>query len=97
MWFRTLLSRCNIPFTGNHHGPRIHDLRHTAAVHAFAQMARSGQDVYTGLPVIATWLGHKSLSSTEKYVRLVEAMYPDLVGQSASVSAYVFPKVTLIP
>jgi integrase len=97
MWFRTLLSRCNIPFTGNHHGPRIHDFRHTAAVHAFVQMAHSGQDVYASLPVISTWLGHKSLSSTEKYVRLVEAMYPDLIGQSASVSAYVFPKITFTP
>ena len=92
MWFRKLLSRCNIPFTGNHHGPRIHDLRHTAAVHALVQMAHSGQDVYASLPLISTWMGHKSLSSTEKYVRLVEAMYPDIIGQSASVSAYVFPK-----
>ena len=97
MWFRTLLSLCKIPFTGNHHGPRIHDIRHTGAIHAFVQMAQSGQDIYASLPVISTWLGHKSLLSTEKYVRLVEAMYPDLIGQSASVSAYVFPKITLIP
>jgi integrase len=97
MWFRTLLSRCNIPYTGNHHGPRIHDLRHTGAVHAFVQMAQNGQDAYTSLPILSTWLGHKSLSSTEKYVRLIETMYPDLIVQSASVSAYVFPKVTLTP
>jgi len=61
------------------------------------QMARSGQDVYASLPVLSTWLGHQSFSSTEKYVRLVEDMYPDIIGQSASVSAYVFPKTTLIP
>jgi len=97
MWFRTLLNRCSIPFTGNHHGPRIHDFRHTAAIHALVQMARNGQDVHASLPVISTWMGHKSLSSTEKYIRLVEAMYPDIIGQSASVSAYAFPKITLIP
>ena len=72
-------------------------MRHTAAVHALVQMVNNGQDIHASLPVISTWMGHKSLSSTEKYVRLVEAMYPDIIGQSASVSAYVFPKTNLIP
>jgi integrase len=91
-WFRTLLSGCNIPHIGNHHGPRVHDIRHTFAVHSLVQMARNGHDVYSGLPIISTCLGHKSLSATEQYVRLVEAMYPELIGQYSPVSAYVFPK-----
>ena len=92
-WFRSLLSACNIPYTGNHHGPRVHDLRHTFAVHSLVQMARNGQDIYNCLPVISTCLGHRSLSATEQYVRLIEGMYPELVNQCSSVSAYVFPKV----
>ena len=92
-WFRTLLSQCNIPFMGNHRGPRVHDLRHTFAVHALVQMAGNGQDVYNSLPVISTCLGHKSLAATEQYVRLIEGMYPELISQSSPVSAYVFPKV----
>ena len=40
IWFRTILSQCNIPFTGNHHGPRVHDLRHTAATHALVFQRR---------------------------------------------------------
>jgi site-specific recombinase XerD len=94
-WFRFILSACNIPYSGNHHGPRVHDLRHTNAIHAFVQMARAGQDVHAGLPVISTCLGHKSLSATEKYVRLVEMMYPELIEQCSPVSAYVFPKTEL--
>ena len=95
-WFRTLLSQCNIPYTGNHHGPRVHDLRHTFSVHALVQMVHNGQDIYGSLPVISTCLGHKSLSATEQYVRLFEGMYPELVEQCSSVSAYVFPKVNPI-
>jgi site-specific recombinase XerD len=91
-WFRTLLSKCNIPYTGNHHGPRVHDIRHTFSVHALVQMARNGQDIYSCLPVISTCRGHKSLSATEQYVRLVEGMYPELIEQCSPVSAYVFPK-----
>jgi len=96
-WFRSLLSMSNIPYMGNHRGPRVHDIRHTFSVHSLVQMAREGQDIYAGLPVLATCLGHKSVSSTEQYVRLVESMYPDLLSQCSSVSAYVFPKVNLNP
>jgi integrase len=62
-WFRTLLSWCNIPYKGNHHEPRVHDIRHTFSVHALVQMAHNGQDIYSSLPVISTCLGHKSLSA----------------------------------
>jgi len=96
-WFRTLLAKCNIPYKGNHHGPRVHDLRHTFAMHALVQMARNGQDIYAGLPVLSTCLGHKSIDSTEHYVRLAEQMYPGLIDRCSPVSAYVFPKVTLTP
>jgi site-specific recombinase XerD len=95
-YFRTLLSNCNIPFKGNHHGPRVHDIRHTFAVHALVQMLHNGQDIYSSLPVISTCLGHKSLYATEQYVRLVEAMYPELIAQCSSVGAFVYPQVTLI-
>lgn len=33
-WFRLILKDAGIPFTGNHHGPRIHDLRHTFSLYA---------------------------------------------------------------
>jgi site-specific recombinase XerD len=56
-------------------------------------MARNGDDIYGSLPVISVCLGHKSLSATEQYVRLIEGMYPELVNQCLPVSAYVFPKV----
>lgn len=69
-WFRRILYWCGIPHIGNHHGPRVHDLRHTFAVHALEQMAKGGLDLYTSMPVLSTCLGHKSLSATEQYVRL---------------------------
>ena len=92
-WFRTILAQCNIPYTGNHHGPRVHDLRHTFAVHALVQMARNGQDIYSNLPIISTCLGHKSLYATEQYVRLIEGMYPELISQCSPVCSFVFPKI----
>lgn len=90
--FKKLLEQVGIPHVGNHHGPRVHDLRHTAAVHALIQMGRAGMDLYTGLPIISTCLGHHSLSATEQYVRLTAAMYPELEQQCSPVNAFIYPK-----
>jgi len=92
-WFRRLLAECSIPYVGNHHGPRVHDLRHTFAVHAFVQMAHNGMDLYSSLPIISACLGHKSLSATEQYVRLTSEMYPELVEQCSPINAFVYPKI----
>ena len=65
--FRRLLSQCGIP----HHrdtGSRIHDLRHTFAVHRLLAWYRDGQDVNTRLPWLATYLGHVDIQSTQVYL-----------------------------
>ncbi len=52
--------------------PRIHDLRHTYACHALLRWYRRGEDVQAKLPVLATYLGHVSIVSTEYYLHLIE-------------------------
>jgi integrase/recombinase XerD len=59
--------------------PRLHDLRHTAAVHRVTAWYRSGEDVQRLLPQLATWLGHIDIKSTQRYLR----MTPELL-QAAS-------------
>jgi integrase len=90
-WFRKILERCNIPHTGNHHGPRVHDLRHTCAVHALIKMCEDGLDLYCALPLLSAFIGHKSLSATEQYLRLTAEMYPYLINQQQELCSYVFP------
>lgn len=92
-FFRKCLALCGIPHIGNHNGPRVHDLRHTNAVHSLVKMARNGMDLYTCLPIISANLGHRSISSTEKYVRLTSAMYPDLVNKCNSINIQIYPQL----
>lgn len=66
--FRRLLDRCAIPH-GKHTGPRIHDLRHTFAVHRLLAWYRDGQDVNARLPWLATYMGHVDIHSTQVYLR----------------------------
>ncbi len=92
-WFRILMEQCGIPYIGDHHGPCVHDLRHTFAVHSLMQMSQAGMDLYTCLPIISTCLGHTSLSATEKYVRLTCEMFPELTMQCSEVNSFVYPKI----
>lgn len=50
--------------------PRIHDIRHTAAVHRIIAWYRAGDDVQRLLPQLATYLGHVSISSTQQYLSI---------------------------
>jgi site-specific recombinase XerD len=49
-------------------GPRIHDLRHTFAVHRLLEWYRDGGDVQARLPLLADYLGHVSIVSTQVYL-----------------------------
>lgn len=73
---RETLQYAGIPFYGDKEGLRIHDWRHTFAVRSFKQLIDSGMDMYTSLPILSTYLGHKNIYATEKYLRLTMSIYP---------------------
>jgi len=50
--------------------PRLHDLRHTAAVHRVQRWYRTGVNLQKQLLRLATYLGHKDLSGTQRYLTL---------------------------
>lgn len=59
--------------------PRLHDLRHTAAVHRVIAWYRTGQDVQRLLPQLATYLGHLDIRSTQRYLQ----MTPELLHEAS--------------
>ena len=73
---REFLFQAGIPYLGDKNGPRIHDWRHTMAVYSFKKLADSGLDMYVALPILSTYLGHKTILATEKYVRLTIELFP---------------------
>ena len=74
-------------------GPRVHDIRHTYAVHALEKMINDGQDVYCTLPILSTYLGHRGIESTEKYLRLTEEAYDSIIDALSPLYTDVFPEV----
>jgi integrase len=63
-----LLEQCGI--TGhNYTGPRLHSLRHTFTIHRLLAWYRDGQNINARLPMLATYMGHVDIRSTQVYLR----------------------------
>jgi integrase len=54
--------------------PRMHDLRHSAAVHRVIAWYRSDADLNDLLPKLATYLGHAGLSGTQRYLTMTQEL-----------------------
>ena len=63
---------------GAYFQPRLHDLRHTFAVHRLVAWYRQGADVQLLLPKLSTYLGHIGLAETQHYL----TMTPDLLREA---------------
>lgn len=90
--YRELLLRCGIAHAGRGKGPRVHDLRHTMAVHALLRWWRDGADLDAKLPVLATYLGHKSLAGTQLYLHLIAEMFPEITARANAAFGDVIPR-----
>lgn len=63
---------------GAYFQPRLHDLRHTFAVHRLVAWYRQGADVQRLLPQLSTYLGHVDIVDTQHYL----SMTPELLREA---------------
>lgn len=89
--FRELLHRCGIGHGGRGEGPRLHDLRHTFAVHTLLRWYREGADLQARMPVLATYLGHASIDGTQDYLQMTAELHPEIVSRSDAAYSDVIP------
>ena len=76
--FRKLLYQCDISHGGRGKGPRVHDLRHTFAVHRLIRWYEEGADLNAKMPFLVAYLGHKDFTGTQKYLHLTAELFPNL-------------------
>ena len=77
--FRERLLAAGISHGGKGNGPRVHDLRHTFAVHSLRKAVQNGLDVNSMLKYLSVYLGHSEVHSSENYLRLTADIFPDIV------------------
>jgi len=78
--FRYCLWKIGISHGGRGRGPRLHDLRHTFAVHCLKQWVIQGEDLTSALPLLSAYMGHTGFKSTQQYLRLTAELFPDIVA-----------------
>ncbi len=75
--FREYLWKAGISHHGKGKGPRLHDLRHTFAVHCLQKWVSDNEDLTTALPRLSAYMGHHDFTATEQYLRLTAEIYPE--------------------
>jgi site-specific recombinase XerD len=79
--YRKLCCRAQISRSdGGRYQPRLHDLRHTFAVHRLTSWYRQGADVQKLLPQLSAYLGHVNIQATQVYL----TMTPELLQQAGN-------------
>jgi len=56
-------------------------------------MCAQGMDMYCCLPLLSTYVGHKSIYATQQYLRLTAEIYPELLKQVVQYTGGIFPDV----
>jgi len=77
--FNTLCNLAGIRRTDTRQQPRIHDLRHTFAVHRLTSWYQQGADVQRLLHHLSVYLGHAQLQDTQVYLSLT----PELLHEAS--------------
>jgi integrase len=77
--FRGLQVTAGIPRVPGQRGPRVHDIRHTFAVNCLLRWYREGADLEAKLPLLATYMGHVDIFSTQDYLNAT----PELLEEAS--------------
>lgn len=79
-YYRKILHLAGIRNCNASGGPRLHDIRHTFAVHCLKELNNSGYDMNYVIPILATYMGHTCYEGTETYLHLTAELYPEILN-----------------
>lgn len=79
-YFQKILIKLNI-LRPDATPPRLHDFRYTFSVNALEKMEKEGHGLYTTLPILSKYLGHKNISATEHYLMLTKDYFANIINK----------------
>ena len=72
---------------------RVHDFRHSYAVHRLNQWVRNGQDINALYPYLSEYMGHSQYADTDYYLSLIEEFYPEMEKRLSALNDGILPEV----
>lgn len=93
--FRNILKKADIPVDtkNNRRGPCLHSFRHCFVLHSFRNVERAGLRLDDTLSYLSTYLGHKSLHETERYMKFAGELFKEDMKRFEDFSKTLFPEV----
>jgi integrase len=55
------------------------------------KLTQDGKEAYAALPILMTYLGHKSINATSRYIHLSAESYPALLKQTEALFSNLIP------
>lgn len=89
--FRWVLLSARVNKRADDNYPRLHDFRHLFSIKALENMEKKGYDLYTAIPLLSRYLGHKSITETEYYIRLTQNSHDRITTASKNYCPNLFP------
>jgi len=90
--FRRFLWQARISHGGRGKGPRVHDFRHSSAVHCLRRWVLEGKNLNAYMPVLQAYLGHVSFADTAYYLHLTADLYPDITKKVEAMFGLIIPE-----
>lgn len=73
--------------------PRVHDFRHTYAVHILNKWFKEGENLSAMYPYLSEFLGHVHYQDTDYYMHLVDDFYPELECRMETLNEKILPGI----
>ncbi len=86
-----LLPLAGLPKRSKRIGPRVHDLRHTFAVHRLENWFKAGKDIEAKLPYLSAYMGHTHVRDTYYYLRITASFFPEITRRFRSRVGEIIP------
>lgn len=75
--------------------PRVHDLRHTFAVHSLQAAVERGESADVFLPALSAYMGHRHVKSAEYYLHLTQEGQDHLIEKMMGSYEFLYGEVDL--
>lgn len=88
-YFRKYLKMAGIEHRGRGFGPRLHDIRTTFAVHSLKELAQKSDDINAHLASLSTFMGHKTIYSTQDYLWLTGELFNETLMKMEDYTSFI--------
>ena len=93
-WFHLFWDNLPVAKQVKGNPPRIHDFRHTFAVHKINEWVKNGENVEALMPYLSEYMGHTYFFSTDYYLQLSEDFYPEFNKRMHEVNKKIISEVS---